>query len=421
MTPQRKQAVIFFFAMIFISISILVWHFRINRGVLVVRGETPFTVSIGKFKKFLCVESPCSFSLLPKKYRLYASKEEYFDSEIPVAVKRFRSQEIIVSFVFQPKIQTLGEMKLPVKLAEVPAFFGSPFLPYAELDLVKIPRGARMIMFSKSGGEALVLLGKELYFYQHSEDSKEASLERLALPAYEAIAYGDQNGALFLLEKTSGAEKEQRLLRFNLSNPSRPEQEILTVFERPLKNAALFISSDDRFVIIREKLSGAKSNFYLLDVEKKIKQKLALPENVLELRFVAQEFLVFHTLENGIPMAKLFSLKDRKETPLDTLSTLAVSMGKKENEIIFVSQQDLMAETTSLEIPEILEMAKGETKWFFIEQNLQTGEMATLATFERGNEEEFGQLAEKIENGVLFFSTQKGGKNFHHKLVLEKN
>lgn len=419
---HRRQALIFFFATLIVSAGILVWHFRVNRGELEIQGEVPFTVTIGKFKNFLCFESPCSFRLLPKKYALRALKDEYFDLSLSVEVKRWTSSSIALRFAFKPKIETLNEAALPAKLAAIPAFVGSPFLRYDDLDLSKIPRGVTSVLFSPSGRNALIALGKERYFFQHPENFEKASLTRLELSSYAAAAFGNKENALFILE--SAGEKDQRIAKMEFDKSSFAS---LGVFEKPLERAEIFVSPNDTLLIIQEKTSLGESKFYLLDIEKKTKKRLSLQSSVNDLRFVNDEWIVYEIRENGRAVTKLFSLTSGEEKPLSSLGVKSVGRFYDKT-FIFVSEEDVTGETPSVPIAEIFQMAKeGVTnfpttpgKWFFTAMDLENSEVKSLAVLQHDEDKTFLEVADHVIEGKLFFATEKGGIKIHHQLVLEK-
>lgn len=424
MISQRKQALFFFFGTLLLSAGILVWHFRLNRGTLAVSGETPFTVTIGKYKDFLCVESPCSFSIPPKRYFLHASKEAYFDESLQVEVKRFRSQEVKIPFRFRPKIETLGEASLPQKLAGIPAFSGSSFARYDELDLAKIPRGAREIIFAPSGRAALVALGKEFYFYDQPIGAATAALEKIEIPAYEAAVVNHDGGKIFLIEK--GQKEKQRLLEVQ----PHGEKILLThgEFERPISRASLYLSPDDKQLLVQEKTSLGDSKFYLVDLVKKTRRRFPLPSGAINLRFAHDDAIVYEIKENGQTKVVLVSIADGKETVLDALKAVAVA-ARDSHHLIAVSDYDPTGKIAATSISEAVQMLREGSEgfsqtpsdtWFFFDLNLGTGEKKLLAAFQHDAGEIFEEMAETVDDRGLFFATKKDDERIHHKLVLSK-
>ncbi len=436
MNPRRKQALIFFFATILLSMGILAWQFRLNRGNLVLQGDAPFTVTIGKFKNYLCVESPCGFRLTPKKYRMSAVKDGYFDISAAIEIKRWRDNEAKLDFVFKPKIETLGEASLPEKLAGIPAFFGSSFINYSELDLEKIPRGVSSALFSFTGKYALVSLGREYYLFHQpagagdSDGASEAQLLRIrAMP--DASSFDERNDALYFLESVlddkGGSQRISKLSLKPLEKIAEPGAvTVISAFERPIARPKLFISPNAENLLIQEKISNGESRLYLVNLEKKTKTRIALPASVQNARWVSKDTFLYDMRQDGRIIVFLYSIGEKEPKVFPAMTAYAAAPWK-DNRVIFVSLEDVLGSETGISISEVLEMVKegkefttSKNIWYFLEFNLETGKFSSIAKKTHEVNEEFLEAAEQIQDGKLFFSAKKDGKKINHELILEK-
>lgn len=424
---QRKQALLFFFVMVFVSIGIVIYHFWLNRGTVVVVGDYPFTVSLGPLQEKLCEnEAACHFTVSPKKYRLIARKEDYFNVEEDVTVKRWQSQEKKLRFFFRPKIQTLGrEAASPLKEAEI---LGPIFPSFDKVDISKIPRQAKKIIFTSSQKFAIVYIGKETFLYDGSGPA--AFLTKISLQKISAIVSGRKNDVFFLLENIEGG---QRLSKFDVSaiaplTGTTGKSETLTRFERPLRNPSLHPSPHDKKILVQEKSGSGESVFYLIDTAAKMKRKITLPVALQRVRWLSENWIAYDLLENGKLLVKFFSFESREAKPLDAEHAWALSR-LDEKRIIVVSENPPEGQEKRISFSEAFEIAKEnleelkkprEKAWYFIEKNLESGEEKLLALLVAGKDEAFGQTDYEVRNGKLFFSTIEGGELKRHVLVLEK-
>ncbi|MEK7529134.1 MAG: hypothetical protein AAB592_05180 [Patescibacteria group bacterium] len=402
---QRRFAVYFFFFTIFLCVGIIAWVFWLNKGVLIISGPAPFEVSIGKERGFVCEFSPCSLSLQPDEYVMATRKSGYFDESLPVRVRRFREEPVTLSFRFIPQVQEVGAFELPSKLSSISNNFSGVVVD-GELTalLGKIPAAARRIEFGADYRNAVVYIGREVYlalsgspptlekstfhesFSPAFVGNRVATLEFTdAQGGYKSSSQADDN------KFTAGASFQQKLFLYPVADAS---PEVLTVFQRPLSSPRIISSpSATRLLVIDSSTTG--KTLYLVDIARKTKQKLSLPEAITDVRFVEESHIVYSQAEivDGVASERfmIFNADTQvsREVPIANINSIISFDGNfviatTDSSAIQLNQDQ--SRSSGITFEEILKTAtplsekKPEINFAIARLDIITGAYETLAT-----------------------------------------
>ncbi|KKU78047.1 MAG: hypothetical protein UY05_C0069G0004 [Candidatus Peregrinibacteria bacterium GW2011_GWA2_47_7] len=337
----------------------MLWFFVFNTGEVEVSGETPFIVSIGSERDFVCEKSPCGFELKPKKYTINARKEGFLDETVSLEVNRGKVKEVKLVFQYIPRLVVSGAFELPAKLAAVENNFTGVTVTESVTKLLqKIPATADIIIFGNHQNNAVVHLGKEIYL---------AGFDTAQSPFLVKSAFKPEQSPTFVDDRVLVFETEgevQKLYRYPISDES---PETITTFKRPIIQPEVFVESTGKRVLVVESMQFEKTA-YLVDLEKKSRRVLPLPKDFSRVRFVKDGVVLYGITTvagdqkkeaNGEPIQEnvfLFDFIKNKtlELPLDDFNTLLPF----EDGFVFLSSVNLEddgSNTSEVTFEEILE------------------------------------------------------------------
>lgn len=394
--PSRRNAILFFIFTLILAGGVVVWHFFLNRGFLEISGPAPFTISMGVFKKQECAVSPCKISLLPKTYHLTGIKEGYFDTDEEVEVKLFRTKQITFNFQFKPTVEATEAFKLPEK----------------------IPKNASRVLFSRSKEKALVWLGKEQYLYEE-HGGLDAVLSQISLPPYEAVTWG---GGETLLVLSIWNVEEQRLLAVKPDDlkTGKSSYSVITTFKRALKKPEISVEPEGHAMLFQD-----TSGIYLVDIEKKLKQSITLPDGVRKIRLVGGGFALLSWAEGKItliPLENIIQNKIGKPIEIPSIEEEAIT-AIRNAKFYFISAEPAPSNDTSVPIAEIIQKAKEkvtENTWYFISYDPVKNVFLTLTSLAVEPEEVFLGFDPMFIDKGTYFETFNGTKKIRYFLQLDK-
>lgn len=362
--PSRKKAIIFFVFTLLLAGSVIVWTFFINKGILIVEGQTPFSVKINS-SETLCAAAPCYLKLTPRAYNIVFSKQGFFDDSRNVKIKLWSETKVAANFKFIPTYREAGKIILP----DAAAPLRPPFLDMIKFE--NFPKNIKQADFSPSGNFVLIALGKEFYVY----DIADGIIEKTDLkPEMHPAWLGEQ---LVFFEESS--EKQFLKLR------SGKENKLLASFERPFKNPTIFGSPDGKKVLIAEK-SEESFFYYLVDIEKKSRRRLEISSSAKSPKWTG-DFIIFEEGKGDSEKIFAVNVDNFQKTDLAAESSGNV-IEKQDGVFIFISpnKQDSSQIQLGSSITEALEQASKDTaniinettSWFVTEFNVKTNESKML-------------------------------------------
>ena len=370
-------------------------------------GPAPFTFSIGKAQNVLCDNPPCEAVAAYGKHLLTADKAGYFQKTSNVEIKRGKTVSVEVKFTFVPKITEIGEFSLPDKLKNIENNFYGINVPDGTLKMLeKIPSKSKKISFGNDPRFALVHLGKEIYL-AGAKGGEAFLLQSRFKPEGGAAFAGDSVVAI----EPDDSGSRQLVLLYPIAD-AEPSQ--VTVFNRPLQNPKVIISPGGKNILITEEKDNIYSA-YLINLDKKSKNKLSLPDIFSDVRFADETHLLYSMtiLEEDSTREQyvLFDVEKNTHTSLPLLSMRA--MVPFENSFIILSAENLAkkgdASNTSFKdiidktlSGNALELPNEKTVHIEIWE-ADKGEFGELASFELAQGEEVSRLEMDVEHNRVMF------------------
>lgn len=270
--PSRLQAILFFVFSLLVAAGVFVWAIFLNKGTLIATGAAPFTLKAGT-ASYDCPTSPCTIQLTPKIYRLTVQKPGYFDSAPEIKIKRWNETVVAIDFQFIPALKIGGDVNLPYPFAPL----RPPFLGQKRLE--NFPKNVKDALFSPSAKKAIITLGKEIYIYDTTDHTvAETTIGPDMAPAW----LGEEIAFLKISDDREG------LMSWNAGKPAA-----LVSFQKPFESARLLGSPSGKKMLI-ENIVEDVASYYLVDIEKKSRDKLMLPPQTKDAKW-AGDYLVFKT------------------------------------------------------------------------------------------------------------------------------
>lgn len=362
--PSRKGAIAFFFLALAIAAFVVVWVFFINKGTLMVEGETPFSVSVGN-KEVACASSPCSIKLSPRSYGVTIKKEGFYENSQTAEIKRAQETKITAHFQFIPVLQEVGELILPFPSAPL----RTTFIGLKKFE--NFPKDAKEMQFSPSGNQALILLGREIYLYDVTQHSiAETNFREIHSPAWvaENIAYIEEVESKHILK---------------IWKNGKPETAV--TFERPFKNPKLFGEAGGGKILIAE-TSDANASYYLIDISKKSRRRLDVAGDWKNPVWAA-DYIIFEKGEGDSKEIIALDTTSFERTAIPALDSKNV-LAQDSDVLVFFSREAALGTESKLgpSISEVIETAKKETlapgelpsNAYLVEFNIKTNKGKTL-------------------------------------------
>lgn len=271
--PSRKQAILFFIFTLLLAAAVFTWAFFLNKGTLVAEGPAPFTIKVGT-DSISCQVSPCAVSLTPRNYSVIFKKDGFFDVTQNLNINRWKELKTQVDFQFIPLLKSVGDVVLPTPSAPLRA----PFIGMKSLE--NFPKNIKEAAFSPSGNKVLLTLGKEVYIYDvatHTVTQTTIGSGMIPTWAGEKI--------VFIMDDLETAGK-QLLKTWNDGKP-----ETLVSFLNKFESPRLLGSPSGKKVLIENSVGSART-YYLVDIEKKTRNKLELSPQIENAKWVG-DYIVF--------------------------------------------------------------------------------------------------------------------------------
>jgi hypothetical protein len=402
--PSRKQAILFFIFTLLLAATVFAWAFFLNKGTLVAEGIAPFTIKVGT-DSISCQTSPCPISLTPRSYDITFKKDGYSDITQNLNIKRWKELKTQVDFQFIPSLKDIGEVVLPTSSAPLRV----PFIGMKRLE--NFPKNVKEASFSPSGNKALLTLGKEVYIYDVTTHVvTETSIGSGMLPTW----VGEK--IVFLMDDSETVGK-QLLKTWNDGKP-----EILVSFLNKFESPRLIGSPNGKDVLIENSV-GSERAYYLVDTEKKTRNKLSLASQIENAKWVG-DYIVFKT------GTRIFALSPDTLGDVDLPATDIENIieSSTPNSFIFLagSNQD-SDKKTGISISDVLNETQKEitaekpvsSKTFLTEFNLTDKTAHTLVEIPLAEGESVHRLTAETTWQALHFILAKGSEEKLFEVVLK--
>lgn len=393
--PSRKQAVLFFLFTLALAGGIIAWLFILNKGSLTIESGFPLHVSAG-VEDADCAGPPCALKLTPGSYTVIIRKAGFFDDTETVHVVRGQETKITPHFQFIPVVREVGELVLPTPNAPLQP----PFLGTQKLE--NFPKNVKDSVFSASGNNALLTIGKELYVYDVTKH--EVSGINLA-PDMRPVWAGED---LYFLENAGDKQVLKRL--------KNGKTEVIVSFDRPFVNPTLLGDFTGKKVLIMDETSAGFA-YYLVDIERASRKRLEVSPSAKNAKWTLHH-IIFEYAE------KVFAIDadTLAETPLSALDTGNVNETSA-GVFVFVAaeQQDLGRAKFGPSIDEVLKETEqavkittgtttSSTSLFVTEFHPKDNSFRTLATVILKADEEIHRLTTGSDGTKIYF--EKAGRLF---------
>lgn len=405
--PSRPGSIIFFLICLALAVGVLLWTFVLNKGKVTVSGAAPFSISVSGQKK-VCTVSPCTFTLQPRVHTLEVSKDGYETFSERVTVPRGDTVQVAPTFTFIPKLTDVGEAVVAFPGAPLK----SPFVKTATLQ--NFPKNTRTNVVSPSGAYLLATLGREMYLYE----VRTKTLTKTPLSAGQLPTWAG-NSIVVLVQEGS----EQVLKKWN-SN----KFEALVSFERPFEKATMMGSPSGEHVLIGEEKDG-ESSYYLIDTEKKTRQRLSVPSTAKAAAFMSNAIIFEEANEekivdpNELELQKnsgktiyALTLPSLKKEPIPAVDSATI-IESEPGTVVYVSseKQDRSLGSSGPSITELIEEGTRESKverqsTVYITEMQAAEKTRTIAEVVVKAGEKIEQLTYDKEAQKFYF--KKGGRLF---------
>lgn len=288
---------------------------------------------------------------------------------------------------------------------------------------VETTPGKHTVLFSKTGYKDA---GVEVVVPRWGKTLAEAALQfipvlkniedfppnmRPQLPAFvkPETVYAWADDTLFFLR--TAADFSQKLIRWT----SARGESTIVMFDRMLKNPLMWAGQSGTRVLINEG-NGDNSVFYLIDVEGKTRQRLAITDPALSAVSVIDGFIAFRNNTGGGFLYET-ATGARREIPSLASPVIEYDSGR----VIFAAMRDLDSRKPriGISIDEALEQAKleasGEARkapnhFYVTEWRIKENTFRTLAAIPALGDEKITELAYHIKRDRVFLA--KGEKKY---------
>ncbi len=316
---QKKKVAIAFGGTIILIAAVIAWMMILNTGSLKVTLAPPYTVKVGKIQK-QCEQNLCEIKLNARKYIVSIEKAGYFPLEKEIEIRRWKTLDLSPVLEFIPYIaeEEMEAKKLPDNL------IAENEMALA-LDFEGIPAewAKAKSVIQNIDGDRLVIL-KNLMIREMKEGERE---ER----KMEALTAGWGMGKDAVYIQKDGDNAKMYLWK------EGAEPELLTQFVT-LINPQVFPGKDN--VLIRD-----NETVYTVDIAKKRKEILKKGE----VRGIAwnpsHTMALIESEIQELPILLLYEANaEKKLVTLPVQTSLALAFWRNDNEIIFVTFQELNSE-----------------------------------------------------------------------------
>lgn len=335
-------------AALLLSVLAILWIKVVNRGELTIRANPPFTLSLSPLGgNHECLTSPCSVSVKPGEYTVNLTKPEYFAAERGVKIQRRGETRLEHDFRPIPRVQVLGDFSLPEptkkvlatvhdleekkiwlsaeKIAALNAFAAKEVFDEISLS----PRGESFVALERKQGNLL----------WRGFDSEVA--KRIRVAADIRLAWQGEK-KIYLLHWDQ-ENKKQLLRRWDLNSDKEPE--LITGFGREIEKSALYPDLEDRFLAASDIQEGAETRVYLVDTEKKSKEKILDLPNLAGWKWSPKSDYALYQVNSsvdGLPVIHIYDRRNQssRETRVPVGLELAEWIG--DHEFAFLSNAALI-------------------------------------------------------------------------------
>lgn len=304
--PTRLQSLIFFFFSLLLAAGVLLWTFILNKGSLNITGPFPLVVNAGN-KNISCQSAPCTLALTPAKYTITLIKTGFFDDNQTITIRRGQTVNITAALKFIPVVREVGSLVLPTQNAPL----RPPFLGTARFE--NFPKDAKQTLFSASGDQILLTLGRETYLY----DIKSHTVNKIGIGLNAHSVWAGEN-LVYLTQKDS---------RQILKLWDNGKIQDVVFFNKPFKNPSLLGGSSANKVLVADQTPEG-AIYYLVDIDKKSRKRLELNSNPTNANLTSS-YIVFEENATDQQQKNVFAIN------METFAKTNLSAINAENAVEF--------------------------------------------------------------------------------------
>lgn len=310
MNHQLRNILVLSGALILCGLVIL-WITIINKGTLLVEAEAPYNVSISPLGgSHECLKNSCEIKIKPGNYQVKLTKPEYFEQQFEIQVALMEATKLSHQFRKIPNVKLIGELILPELSAELANIKNNIETHKVWLDETKINQINEFVKNEKVSELTISPQGNAFWAKNTDDDllwikyfSDENVLE--ADIAKNTVVAWQKQGNIYLLHFDEASGKQ--LLR-KWGGSEKPE--LLTSFIKEMEKAELFPSDDGKFVTIADHAMIDGDKIYLLDTEKKTKERIMILPNLAAWKWSPQnDYAVYQVNSevNDLPIIYIYN------------------------------------------------------------------------------------------------------------------